>query len=93
MKLESVVLFDVPADVPHRELTRATDAGAMAAEREIGAKPTVAGSLASARDGKRRVRIAIGMQATPAAALLAERAFADAFCATLEGLGYAVSRS
>ncbi|HVM46332.1 MAG TPA: hypothetical protein VM582_10390 [Candidatus Thermoplasmatota archaeon] len=91
-KLRSVLLFDVGADVPHRLLTEATDAGVAAARASAGGLVDANGALGSARDDKRRVRVELALRATPAAAMEAERAFAAAFAATLETKGHAVER-
>lgn len=91
-KLRSVLLFDVPADAPHRELTDATDAGLAAARAALGAPVDANGSLGSASAGRRRVRVELAMRAAPAAAMQAERAFAGAFVAALEAKGHAVEQ-
>lgn len=91
-KLRSVLLFDVAADAPHRTLTEATDAGVAAARGTIGSAVEANGALGSARDGKKRVRIELAMRATPAAAMLAEKAFVEAFVGILRGKDHDVEQ-
>jgi hypothetical protein len=92
-KLRASIEIDVGAEVPHRELTAATDAGIAAANATLGALVEAVGSLGSAREGVRRVRIELAMRATPASALATERAFADAFVLALARRGYAAVRA
>ena len=91
-KLRSVLLFDVAEDTPHRVHTEATDAGVAAAREVLGAPPATNGALGSARDGKKRVRVEMGMRAAPAAIMEAEKAYATAFVGVIERRGHTVER-
>lgn len=95
-KLASVVLFDVDASLPQRVLTEATQAGLAAARATLApdASAEATGSLASARDERRRVRVDLTLRVPdPAAALRAERAFADAFLARVRTRDAAADRA
>ena len=87
-KLRSVLLFDVDAAVPHRLLTEATDAGIAAARAIVGSVVDANGALGSAKDGTKRVRVELAMRAAPATVMQAEKAFAEAFVATLAKKGH-----
>ena len=93
-KLRSSVAFEVAGDAPHKVLTAATDAGLAAARERLaaGGSADAIGSLGSVKDGTRRVKIELTLRAAPAAAMDAERAFADAFLAKLTTQGYAAAR-
>lgn len=91
-KLRSVLLFDVGDDVPHRALTEATEAGIAAAREVLGTPPATNGALGKAVDGKKRVRVEMGIRAAPAVVMQVEKAFAAAFVALLEKKGHAVER-
>lgn len=96
-KIESTVLFDVPADVPHRELTRATEAGLAAARAALADRGSVEaiGRLPSARGDAKRVRVELVISVADGMAtiaLAAERAFAEAFAGALTTRGYAAVR-
>jgi hypothetical protein len=91
-KLRSVLLFDVAEDTPHRVLTEATDAGVAAAREVLGAPPATNGALGSAREGKKRVRVEMGIRAAPAVIMEAERAFAAAFVGVVAKRGHAVEQ-
>lgn len=93
-KLRSSVPFEVGDDVPHKVLTSATEAGLAAARAALGDKGSVdaLGSLGSARDGARRVRIELTLRGAAPAAMEAERAFAEAFVARLVAQGFAATR-
>lgn len=94
-KLRSALQFDVGADVPHRALTEATDAGLVAARAVLHGSADAVGALGSARGGVRRVRIEMTLRVRgdgPAAAMLAEKAFADAFLDALSRKGFAATR-
>lgn len=89
-KLTSVVEFIVAAEVPHRLLTEATEAGLDAARTRAGPGVDASGSLGSisARAGTRSVRIALTLRATAAGALAAEAAFAEAFLGRVRAQGF-----
>lgn len=92
-KLRSLVLFDVSDEVPHRTLTEATHAGLAAARTRIGESGGVDanGSLGSAREGRRIVRIELTMRVQEGGApdaLHAERAFSEAFLEKVWARGY-----
>ena len=91
-KLRSVLLFDIDAEVPHRLLTEATDAGIAAARGVVGSVVDANGALGSAKDGTKRVRVELALRATPALVMQAEKAFAEAFLATLAKKGHSVER-
>lgn len=91
-KLRSVLLFDVAAGTPHRLLTEATDAGIAAARETLGVPVEANGTLGSAREERKRVRVELAMRAKPAGVMEAERAFAAAFTGQLEKRGFAVEQ-
>lgn len=86
-KLTSVLLFDVAADIPHRVLTEATEAGLAAARAHAGPAVDATGSLGSAREGTRRVRVELTLRADPKSAMAAGKAFGDAFVERLAARG------
>jgi hypothetical protein len=96
LKLRSALQFDIGADVPHRALTDATDAALAAARASVRGSVDAVGSLGSARDGSRRVRIEMTLRVAEggaAAGLAAEKAFAEAFCAALARKGLTAARA
>lgn len=93
----ALVAFDVPDDVPHRELTAAREAAQAHARDALGAPGTVRaeGARGSARDGRRRLRFELavsGADADETWATRAQDAFAERFLGALTGKGYDARR-
>lgn len=93
-----MVAFQVDLEVPHRELTAATEAGLAAARDALGAAGSVdaIGRLTSSKSAPARlVRVELKValrEGSPSAALAAERAFVDAFAQALVGRGFEAVR-
>lgn len=93
----AVAAFEVPSDVPHRELRAATEAAQDAAREALPSQGTVRaeGALKSARGEIRTIRfdiVASGAEADDSWKALAQESFADAFVAWFERKGYAAKR-
>lgn len=94
-KLASVALFAVDAATPQRVLTEATQRGLDAARAALAPDGSIeaTGRAGSAREGRRRIRIELSLVVTdPTAALVAERAFTEAFLARVRATGARVEQ-
>lgn len=92
-----VVGLRVPADAPHKLLTKATEDGLEDATGALPGKGSVRaeGALGSAQGATRRVRVSLtvsGAAAEPSWSGLAADAFAARFVATLASKGLAAER-